>query len=541
MNYDLVVPTVGRDSLARLLEALAAGSGPLPGRVLLVDDRRDRSRPLLPDGAPGWAGGRVEVVPGRAAGPAAARNLGWRRATADWVVFLDDDVVPPATWRSQLAADLEGLPDGVAASQGRVRVPMPGGRRPTDWERNVRGLETARWATADMAYRRAVLAEVGGFDERFRRAYREDADLGLRVVRAGYGIVSGRRVVSHPVRPAGRLVSVRLQAGNADDVLMWALHGRGWRARAGVARGRRGRHLVVTGLGLAALAGGSLARRARPPSGPGARRARWVAGLGGVGWLAGTAELASARILPGPRDPAEVAGMALTSVLLPPVATWHWLAGWVRLPGLLADRSRAPRPGGRAPKAVLFDRDGTLVADVPYNGDPGGVVAMPGAREAVERLRAHGVATAVVSNQSGVARGRLRVEQVEAVNRRVEELLGPMGPWLVCLHGPADGCGCRKPAPGLIEAAAGALGVEPADCVVIGDIGADVEAARAAGARSVLVPTAATRVEEVAAAPVVASDLLAAVDLLLGPAGRGGAPVSTAGAYDAAGEQEERQ
>jgi histidinol-phosphate phosphatase family protein len=173
---------------------------------------------------------------------------------------------------------------------------------------------------------------------------------------------------------------------------------------------------------------------------------------------------------------------------------------------------------------VLFDRDGTLVVDVRYNGDPGRVVVMPGAREAVGRLRAAGVATAVVSNQSGVARGLVRVEQVEAVNRRVEELLGPLGPWFCCVHGPWEGCGCRKPAPGLIKAAAGALGVEPADCVVIGDVAGDVEAARAAGARAVLVPTAVTRAEEVAAAPVVAPDLVAAVELLLGPADGGGSP-----------------
>jgi histidinol-phosphate phosphatase family protein len=471
--------------------------------VLVVDDRRDRSLPLpVPEG--------VEVVPGRAAGPAAARNLGWRRATTAWVAFLDDDVVPEPGWLEALARDLERLPGDVAASQGRVRVPLPAGCRPTDWERNVRGLETARWATADMAYRRDVLARVGGFDERFPRAYREDADLGLRVVRNGFRIVAGRREVLHPVRPAGPLVSLRLQAGNADDVLMRALHGRGWREAAGVPRGRRRRHLVVTGSGLVAL-GGLLSAR-------GGRRARWVAGLAGAGWLGGTLELALARILPGPRDPGEVARMGVTSVLMPPVATWQWLRGWVRLPWLLADRSRAPRT---APAAVLLDRDGTLVADVPYNGDPGRVVAMPGAREAVERLRGAGVPTAVVSNQSGVGRGLLRVEQVEAVNRRVEELLGPLGPWMMCLHGPGDGCRCRKPGPGLIEAAAGALGVDARDCVVIGDIGADVEAARAAGARAVLVPTAVTREEEVAAAPEVASDLLAAVELLLGPPERG--------------------
>jgi histidinol-phosphate phosphatase family protein len=241
--------------------------------------------------------------------------------------------------------------------------------------------------------------------------------------------------------------------------------------------------------------------------------------------------------MPGPRTADVVATRAVTSVLLPPAATWHWLSGWARLPRLLADNDRAPQPvpspgslldrGSSAsfpwvPKAVLFDRDGTLVADVPYNGDPERVVVMPGAREAVGRLRAARVATAVVSNQSGVARGLLRVEQVEAVNRRVEELVGPLGPWLLCVHGPWEGCGCRKPAPGLIKAAAGALGVEPADCVVIGDVGSDVEAARAAGARAVLVPTAVTRAEEVAAAPVVAADLVAAVELVLGPSGGGG-------------------
>jgi hypothetical protein len=356
MTFDVVVPTVGRDSLARLLSALDGGSDARPGRLWLVDDRRDRRTPLLGSRRPEW----VEVIPGRAAGPAAARNLGWRRARAEWVAFLDDDVVPEPGWLEELARDLDGLPPGVAASQGRLRVPTPDGRRPTDWERNVRGLERARWATADMAYRRAVLAEVGGFDERFPRAYREDADLGLRVVRAGYRIAPGRRVVSHPVRPAGWLVSLGLQAGNADDVLMRMLHGRRWREAAGVPAGRRPRHLAVTGLGLVALGAGLLGRRGGPTS----RRGAWrvVAGAAGLGWLAGTVELALARILPGPRHPGEVAGMVVTSLLMPPVATWHWLAGWARLPRLLADTSRAPRPPLRPPRAVLFDRDGTEVA-----------------------------------------------------------------------------------------------------------------------------------------------------------------------------------
>ncbi len=166
-------------------------------------------------------------------------------------------------------------------------------------------------------------------------------------------------------------------------------------------------------------------------------------------------------------------------------------------------------------EAVLLDRDGTLVVDVPYNGDPARVVPMPGAREALARLRAAGLPLAVVSNQSGVARGLLSEGDVAAVNQRVEELLGPLGPMLVCPHGPHDGCACRKPRPGLVLRAAERLGVAPDRCAVVGDIGADVEAARAAGARAVLVPTPVTRDEEVARAPEVARDLGAAVDLLL--------------------------
>ena len=179
--------------------------------------------------------------------------------------------------------------------------------------------------------------------------------------------------------------------------------------------------------------------------------------------------------------------------------------------------SRSPRAGRTAPppQAVLLDRDGTLVVDVPYNGDPSRVAPVPGARAALDRLRAAGLPLAVVSNQSGVARGLLTSAQVAAVNARVAELLGPFDAVLVCEHGPDDGCACRKPRPGLVLEAARQLGVDPAACVLVGDIGSDVDAALAAGAQPVLVPTEVTRPEEVAAAPAVVTDLAAAVDVVL--------------------------
>ena len=131
------------------------------------------------------------------------------------------------------------------------------------------------------------------------------------------------------------------------------------------------------------------------------------------------------------------------------------------------------------------------------------------------RLRSAGVRTGVITNQSGVARGLLTGDQVAAVNARLSTLLGPFDTVQVCEHGPADGCGCRKPAPGLVHQACADLGIDPRHCAVVGDIGADVGAAVAAGARAVLVPTAVTRPEEVAAARAVAPDLLAAVELAL--------------------------
>ncbi|RZU34173.1 HAD-IIIA family hydrolase [Blastococcus saxobsidens] len=486
----VVVPTIGRPSLDALLDELAAAPGPRPAELILVDDR-PAGQPLQPD-RPGLP--PVRVVRTGGGGPARARNLGWRSARTGWIAFLDDDVVPDRDWYSRLEVDLAGLPAGVAGSQGRVRVPLPEHRRPTDWERGTAGLATSSWITADLAYRRAALAAVGGFDERFPRAFREDSDLALRVMDTGSRLVRGERWITHPVRPADRWVSVRVQAGNADDVLMRRLHGPDWRDRADAALGRRPQHTAVTAAALAAV---GLAAAGRP-------RAALAAA---AAWVAGTGEFAWRRIAPGPRDRAEVTTMLATSALIPPLATWHWLKGVVRHVGVRRWRG--------LPDLVLFDRDGTLVHDYPYNGDPEWVRPVDGAREALDALRARGVKVGVVSNQSGVARGLITTDQVDACMKRLDELVGPFDTVQYCPHGPDDGCDCRKPAPGMVTAACAELGIDPARCVVIGDIGADVEAAAAAGAVGIMVPTPVTRREEVEAAPQRAEDLAEAVGRVL--------------------------
>jgi hypothetical protein len=200
-----------------------------------------------------------------------------------------------------------------------------------------------------MAYRSAALVEVGGFDERFPRAYREDADLAYRVRRAGWRLVIGARRVTHPVRPEGPWVSLRTQRGNADDALLRRLHGPAWHRLLAAPRGRRHRHTATVAAGVAAAALLAVPARARRRT---ARRtvrrtARHAAVVAGLGWLAGTAEFAAARLRGAPG--ARLGPLVVTSALIPPLAVAHWLNGWIR------NRHAQPwfaRPGTRVDAGV---------------------------------------------------------------------------------------------------------------------------------------------------------------------------------------------
>lgn len=303
MSFDVVIPTIGRPSLYELLQSLANARGELPRHIFLVDDRRVREEPLEISSVAESVRSRITVLPGKAAGPASARNIGWRASPSEWIAFLDDDVRVEPDWLERAAEDIAQLDASDAGSQGFVHVPLPEHRAPTDWERNVSGLQTSAWITADMIYRRPVLEEIGGFDERFRRAYREDSDLALRVHAAGWNIRSGLRRIVHPVRAAGPWISVRLQAGNADDVLMRALHGRDWRERARAPRGRWPYHLATVACFTA--------------------------------WAALTADFAWRRIAPGPRTPKEIGTVLATSALIPFAAVYHRMRGTLSIPSLL--------------------------------------------------------------------------------------------------------------------------------------------------------------------------------------------------------------
>jgi D-glycero-D-manno-heptose 1,7-bisphosphate phosphatase len=148
---------------------------------------------------------------------------------------------------------------------------------------------------------------------------------------------------------------------------------------------------------------------------------------------------------------------------------------------------------------VFLDRDGTLVEEVPYLHDPARV-ALLGGVEALAQLAAAGYALVVVTNQAGVARGLYDEAAVGAVHRRLAELLAGAGvrldAVLHCPHHPdgtvagyARRCRCRKPGPGMLEAAAGRLGLDLAGSFLIGNHPADVGAAVAAGVTPLYVTT----------------------------------------------------
>ena len=140
IRYSVVIPTIGRPCLRDCLAALAAATGPAPEQVVVVDDRPAAAAAPLDVGDVALP---LRVVVSGGAGPAAARNAGWRVTETPWIAFLDDDVRVSGDWRSRLAEDLAGLPPEVAGVQGRIVVPVPDDRPATDWERNTLGLASA--------------------------------------------------------------------------------------------------------------------------------------------------------------------------------------------------------------------------------------------------------------------------------------------------------------------------------------------------------------------------------------------------------------
>jgi len=145
-------------------------------------------------------------------------------------------------------------------------------------------------------------------------------------------------------------------------------------------------------------------------------------------------------------------------------------------------------------RVVLLDRDGVLCADRPdFVKSVDELDVLPGVPEALGRLTAARVRLAVVSNQSCIGRGIVDRASVDEINatlaRRLSTHGGRLDGFFICPHAPDAGCACRKPKPGLVEAALAALDAKPSEAWLLGDDLRDLAAAKAAHCRGALLLT----------------------------------------------------
>jgi histidinol-phosphate phosphatase family protein len=192
--------------------------------------------------------------------------------------------------------------------------------------------------------------------------------------------------------------------------------------------------------------------------------------------------------------------------------------------GAIATGTRRPATDEEKP-VVIVDRDGVINRNL-----PDGVTSwdefefLPGALPGLARLREEGHRVIVVTNQANIGRGRLTRAQLDEIHRRMAAEVttagGAIDAVYICEHRPEDRCLCRKPAPGLLRMAAEELSFSLDDAYVIGDHRTDIAAARAVGARSVLVLSGREGHGPLATAEepdYVAEDLHSAAELVVSP------------------------
>jgi GT2 family glycosyltransferase len=317
LALSVVVPTCGRpDLLDRCIAALAQQSFDAARfEVIVVDDRPagqtedlvlrwqrtlSRSGPVL----------RYLANHGPH-GPAAARNRGWRAARATILAFTDDDTIPSDRWLEHGHA---AFAPGIAAVCGRIVMPLP--ELPTDYERDAARLEEAEFVTANCFCRKSVMERLGGFDERFRMAWREDSDLHFSLLTLGVTVGHApQALVVHPVRPASWGVSLGQQKKIQFDALLYKKHPLLYRKNIR-ARPRWDYYGLVAML-LAALLG--IVAGAGP-----------IALAGVAGWAGMTGMMCRRRLAGTTGRASHVAEMIVTSILIPPYAVFWRVVGALR-------------------------------------------------------------------------------------------------------------------------------------------------------------------------------------------------------------------
>ncbi len=156
-------------------------------------------------------------------GPAAARNKGAQQAKGELIVFTDDDCLPLADWVAAYWNAYETNAENPAAFTGKTIVPHS--ETPTDYEKNIANLQTAEFITANCAITKNAFEKVGGFDEEFPIAWREDSDMHFKLIESSIPIIQVQNaIVIHPVRKAKWGVSLKEQKKSAFNALLYKKH-----------------------------------------------------------------------------------------------------------------------------------------------------------------------------------------------------------------------------------------------------------------------------------------------------------------------------
>jgi cellulose synthase/poly-beta-1,6-N-acetylglucosamine synthase-like glycosyltransferase len=241
-------------------------------------------------------------------GPAAARNRGWCAAQGEVIAFTDDDCIPSPDW---LRAGMAAMCDGIVGVAGRLIMPIPA--IPTDYEYNATVLTACDFVTANCFYRKAALEAVGGFDERFAAAWREDSDLIFTLRERGASVTCAPdAMVVHPVRPASWGVSIKQQRKSLFNALLYKKHPVLYRQYIQAAPPWP--YYAIIGALLVALMG--VSRRSGILT---------LVGLGLWTWLTG--RFCMQRLRYTSHAPRHVIEMMITSVAIPPLAIFWRLRG----------------------------------------------------------------------------------------------------------------------------------------------------------------------------------------------------------------------
>ena len=313
IKISVVIPTYRRPYLLRrCLQALDEQELSKEAyEVIVVSDGPDGETKSVVTEFMGQSATFIHLQLLQKGGPAAARNLGWQSASAPLIAFTDDDTLPGKDWLQQILNVYRG--EKELAYSGRVVVPQSAS--PTDYEKNTAGLETADFVTANCCCTKSALQKVGGFDERFSMAWREDSDLHFKLLLNNIPVIKlPRAVVVHPVRKAAWGISLKEQKKGLFDALLYKKYPQFYRTNIQTSPSWN-YYITLSVVALCVLA----LLRHQP----------WLFRIAFITWFLLLMQFSYKRLKQTSKTFGHIAEMVITSAVIPFLSLyWHWYGAW---------------------------------------------------------------------------------------------------------------------------------------------------------------------------------------------------------------------